>query len=87
MNESLTTNFLEIWYSAANAEFGVVFETNNPTSVKQQLLQARKAADDPIINNLIIRPSPVNPNHLWILKPYKGKEPNSSNLQEIDIEI
>lgn len=79
-------NFLEMWYTAANEPLGACFEVTNFDSVKQQLYTARKGVDDPNLANLKITHSPINPNHLWIIKSDKIVAPEKKiNLTELNI--
>lgn len=74
-------NYLDFWYQAATAEFGICIETTNVESVRQQLYQARKGADDPTLDGLSVRQSPINPNHLWIFKTAKKNPPGTVELK------
>lgn len=67
-------NFIEVWYQALNSETGICIEVTNFASVKQQLYQARKNLNDPALAGISIHRSPVNPDHMWLVKaPTKEK--------------
>lgn len=64
-----TADFLEPWYQALDAEFGIVLETNMRDVAKGKLYAARKEADDPELAGLSIVVSPTSPeSQLWIVK-------------------
>lgn len=67
-------NFTEMFYQALAEPYGAVFEVTNYASVKQQLYQARKYLNDPDLAQIKICQSPINPNHMWLVKPPKKDE-------------
>ena len=69
------SNLLEHWYAALHAKIGIVISTTHLETTVQQLYQARKAAGDPALAALSLVRSPVNPEHIWILKRLIPSEP------------
>lgn len=59
---------LEALYTALESKTGVILETDNPRLLMQRLYKARAEADDPALAGLTLIPSPLNANHLWIVR-------------------
>lgn len=78
--------YLEYLYQAANSEHGICIATSNVTSMKEQLIQARKATGDANLANLSFRVSPINPSHLWIIKNPKNR-PANSKIEDLDLDL
>jgi hypothetical protein len=66
--------YLELWYQAMAAQFGIVVETSRPQLFIQKLYAARRGSMDPALANLSIVQSPLVVGEVWILK---RKEPTS----------
>lgn len=59
---------LEHWYEALASEHGIEIATNDPERLRQRLYSERRKAADPMLENLSISISPLNPGKLWIVK-------------------
>ncbi len=59
---------LEHLYNALRSPLGIILECNNVSRLRQQLYAERRAAEDPALNDLSFVPSPLNPQHLWVVK-------------------
>jgi len=66
---------LEYWYQALESKFGIVIKTDSVSATLQRLYQARQASNDPELNKLHLRRSPVDPEAIWIVR---------NNAQESD---
>lgn len=68
---TVSLDYVEFWYEALRAEFGVVIETNNRDLFRQRLYAARRAAQDDDLEGISILWSPLNRVHLWLAKTEK----------------
>ncbi len=62
---------LEFWYKALHSPspFGIVIETDAIERLRQKLYTARRDADDPTLEGLVIVTSPSqSETQLWIVK-------------------
>jgi hypothetical protein len=64
---------LEYWYDALRSPRGILLEAKDRELARQQLYAARRAANDPDLEGLSIRFSPLDPTHLWIVKDARKK--------------
>lgn len=65
---------LEFWYQALESQYGIVIKVDNVGLAIQRLYQARKEANDPALDNVHLRRSPVDPEAIWIVKNTHGEE-------------
>jgi len=59
---------LEYLYNALRAPYGIILECDDIKQLRIRLYKERLAAQDPQLKVLSLIPSPMNPQHLWIVK-------------------
>lgn len=69
-------DYLEVWYAALAAQFGVVVETDDPARLKQKLYAARQGHPD--FEGISIKTSPFHDNQLWLVKRNPDEEERGS---------
>ena len=59
---------MERWYAALHAPYGVVLETDDRERLRAKLYAVRRGLMDPDLDKVAIVFSPLNPNHVWLVK-------------------
>jgi hypothetical protein len=59
---------IEYWYQALGSKYGIVIKTDNVGNTLQRLYQARQKSNDPELNKLHLRRSPIDPEAIWIVR-------------------
>jgi len=62
---------IEHLYAALASPLGIILETDDIERLRQRLYAVRKSLADPALDNLSLVQSPLDPNHLWIVKRKK----------------
>ena len=74
MVSRLAPSYLDFWYEALAAEFGIVIATSDPEALRQRLYKARRESGDPDLDSLSVRISPLLPNEeIWIVNDKKSR--------------
>lgn len=74
---------LELLYHAVSTKFGIVVSfATSFDSAKMALYQAKRKSGDPDLDNLQFRASPLNPQHLFIVKGGKHSSGESSEQSD-----
>lgn len=60
--------YLSYWYAALASDLGVCVLTDNRERLRQRLYAARAASGDTSLEGLSLVLSPLNQEHVWILK-------------------
>lgn len=67
-------DWLDFWYRALGAKIGVVVAVSDVPKAIQRLYQVRAKAQDPALQGLQVRRSPILPNEeVWLLKSAEKK--------------
>lgn len=62
-------DWLNFWYEAEAAQYGVVLAVSDVALAKAKLYQARAKSGDPALSGIQIRVSPESPDEeLWLVK-------------------
>jgi hypothetical protein len=60
---------VEFLYAALHSSLGVVVRTTGKAdSLRSRFYQVRKDVADPQLDDLIVRPSPTDPQEVWLMK-------------------
>ena len=88
---AIDTNVLSLLYSAIEAaqhedQFGIVVETSSIPQARTKISITKKEHGDPSLDVIECRPSPIDPNQLWLI--VKGKTlPETSLIEDIISEM
>jgi hypothetical protein len=59
---------IELLYNALHSPLGIKIQSSDPAFLRQKLYAARRELNDPDLANLSFVESPINPEHLWIVR-------------------
>jgi hypothetical protein len=69
---AVDTNILSLMYAALEAvtrpgQYGIVVRTSSVPQLRTKVSQTRKEHGDPELDKIECRPSPLDPNEVWML--------------------
>ena len=61
---------IEVLYGALHSPLGIKVQSSDRLFLRQKLYEARAGLNDPDLKDLSLVESPLNPDHLWIVRKH-----------------